>query len=138
MKNEEMKNKMIGHIRRLLIEENILDKDNANLISGAIDAYIVLGVYLLPVDEKGYGWVWIDEIDMDTLEVICKYPVNPTKKEVLSMVLDREITKEQKELIKEDWRGFYDNPQKYRNLANVINEYLDDIDITDMSELIEH
>lgn len=48
------------------------------------------------------------------------------KQTKLEWTLDRWLTQHQIEMLKRDWRAFYENPENYRTQAKVINKYLDE------------
>ena len=55
-----------------------------------------------------------------------------SRTKLVSAVLNREVTKEEMQLIYEDWGAFYDNPVKYSGsvVVQLVNEYLDGFNAT--------
>lgn len=88
MTNKEMKMKMVKHLTRLLIEENVTGIDNRDAIWYTVESYKALGVFFSPFKHQcSDKWDDLDEIDVNTGEVLNTYPVEPTKEETRKQVL---------------------------------------------------
>lgn len=88
MTNKEMKMKMVKHLTRLLIEENVTGIDNHDAIWYTVESYKALGVFFSPFKHQcSDKWDDLDEIDVNTGEVLNTYPVEPTKEETRKQVL---------------------------------------------------
>ena len=124
MTNKEMKMKMVKHLTRLLIEENVTCINNYDPIWNSIKAYKALGVYFEPYRHND-EWVALDEIDIDTNEVVYIHPIEPTKRDMIEITLQRQVTRKQLESLKRDWKAFYNDPLRYKNLTAMIIDYLD-------------
>lgn len=130
MTDKEMKMKMVKHLTRLLIEENVTDINNHDSIWCTVESYKALGVFFSPFRyHDSNDWACVDEIDMNTGEVLNTYPVEPTKRDLVEIVLQRQVTRKQLESLKRDWKAFYNDPLKYKNLAEMVNDYLNKIEI---------
>lgn len=126
MTNKEMKMKMVKHLTRLLIEENVTDINNRDAIWYTIESYDALGVCFSPfMHNNSKQWDDLDEIDVNTGEVLHTYPIEPTKRDLIEIVLGQDITRKQLENLKRDWKAFYNNPLRYKNLKSMIIDYLD-------------
>ena len=127
MTNKEMKMKMAKHLTRLLVEENVIDTNNRDAIGYSIESYKALGVYFKPFKyHDSNDWIDLNEIDVNTGEVVNTYPIEPTKRNLIEIVLKQDVTRKQLESLKKDWKAFYNDPLGYRNLAEMIIAYLDD------------
>lgn len=125
MTNKEMKMKMAKHLTRLLIEENVTGIDNRDAIWYTVESYKALGVFFSPFKHQcSDKWDDLDEIDVNTGEVLNTYPVEPTKRDLVEITLQRQVTRKQLESLKCDWKAFYNDPLKYKNLAGMIVDYL--------------
>ncbi len=124
MTNKEMKMRMVKHLTKLLVEENITDTNNRDAIEYSIESYRALGVYFKPFKYCDSGWIDLDEINVNTNEVINTYPIEPTRRDLIEIVLRHDVTRKQLESLKRDWKAFYNDPLGYRNLAEIIITYM--------------
>lgn len=128
MTNKEMKMKAIEHLRKMCITENVLNISEYERMNATINAYRALGFNLVPCWDSNDQWCEINEYDNND-DLIYSYQIVTTKRDLVEITLQKQLTRKQLESLKRDWKAFYNEPLRYKNLAEMVNDYLNKIEI---------
>ena len=137
MIGKELTFKGIDILTRLLIEEDLMGINNTEEIITTMKIFEELGVTLIP-EKHGCHWnsIYVSSNEFTMEEA----PICVSKKEIISILFQRNLSKKEIQEIKKQWRAFYDDPIKHKNLVSVIEESignLQDIGETPLSEVVE-
>lgn len=127
MTTKEIELKGVKLLTKLMVEDNIQGTDNSAKIEATTDAFEALGVTLVPsINTIKHEWSCITVLGSD---YSTEYPLTPSKRDVISIILGRDIDRNECEAIKRDWKAFYNDPVRYRMslVIGCICEYLDDL-----------
>ena len=125
MTNKEMKMKAIEHLKKMCIKENILNIFEGEKMNATIVAYKALGFNLIPCWDENDKWCEINEYDEND-NLLYSHHIEPTKRDLIEIVLQRQVTRKQLDNLKFEWKAFYNEPLKYKNLAGMVNQFLDE------------